>query len=85
MTMTRTCDRAKLGAFLSDQLELDDQLEFLTHLDRCAACWNELYSATKAQHPHYYQTGSKRTKTAKKQLGSVRPKRQVEEEELVLV
>ena len=83
--MTRSCDRAKLGSFLSDQLELDDRLEFLTHVESCADCWNELYSATKAQHPHYYQTGSKRTKAARKQLGSVRPKRQVEEEELVLV
>lgn len=83
--MTRTCDRAKLGAFLSDQLELDDRLEFLTHLEPCAACWDQLYSATKAQHPHYYQTGSKRTKGVRKQLGSVRPKRSVEEEEVVLV
>jgi len=84
VTMIRTCDRAKLGAFLSDQLELDDRLEFLTHVESCAACWNELYSATKAQHPHYYQTGSKRTKAARKQLGSVRPKRQVEEELLLV-
>ena len=83
--MIQTCDRAKLGAFLSDQLELDDRLEFLIHLDRCAACWNELYSVTKAEHPHYYQTGSKRTKAVRKGLGTVRPKRTVEEEELVLV
>ena len=83
MTINRTCDKGKLLAFLSNQLELDDQLEFLLHLDRCAACWNELYSATKAEHPHYYQTGSKRTKAVKKLLGSVRPKRQVEEEEAV--
>ncbi len=83
MTIIRTCDKEKLRGFLSNQLELDDRLEFLLHLDRCAACWNELYSATKAEHPHYYQTGSKRTKAVKKLLGSVRPKRQVEEEEAV--
>jgi hypothetical protein len=44
------CDRRRIAGFLENTLSLDDKLEFLMHLDTCAACWNQIYVATKAQY-----------------------------------
>lgn len=85
LTAEYACDKKKLRGFLSDALDLDDQLEFLLHLERCTSCWNELYSAAKAEHPHYYRTDSRRKKTTWGKLGTVRPRRQAEDEELLPV
>lgn len=38
-TDMRVCDRQTLVRFLRDQLEEDDRLDFLFHLDKCASCW----------------------------------------------
>ena len=35
------------------------QLIFFAHLDDCPECWDEVYNAVKAQHPHYYKTKSR--------------------------
>ena len=44
------CDRKRISGFLNNTLNLDDKLEFLLHLDRCATCWNQIYVATKARY-----------------------------------
>lgn len=44
------CDRKRIAGFLSGALNLDDKLELLMHLDTCAACWNQIYAATKARY-----------------------------------
>ena len=46
------CDRKRISGYLNNTLDLDDKLEFLMHLDRCATCWNQIYVATKAQYQH---------------------------------
>jgi hypothetical protein len=52
---TITCRRETLVGFLQDQLEEDDRLDFLIHLDACPNCWEAVYSATKAAHAHFYK------------------------------
>ncbi|HON00265.1 MAG TPA: hypothetical protein PLM33_08440 [Acidobacteriota bacterium] len=49
------CNRKLLVGFLQNQLEEDDRLDFLIHLDLCPNCWEAVYSATKASHPHFYK------------------------------
>lgn len=52
---TLYCDRSTLVRFLQNQLEEDDRLDFLMHLDACPNCWESVYSAAKAAHPHFYK------------------------------
>jgi hypothetical protein len=54
------CNREIIAGYLSDQLELEDKLDFLFHVDKCSHCWEEIYNATKALHPHYYKKGNSR-------------------------
>ncbi len=55
----RNCDRGLLARFLSDELDVDEKLSFFSHLEDCPECWDEVYNAVRAQHPHYYKTKSK--------------------------
>jgi hypothetical protein len=57
--MMKKCPRELIAHYLSDKLELDDKLVFFAHLDHCPECWDEVYNAVKAQHPHYYKTKSR--------------------------
>ena len=61
------CDPKKLAKFLSKKLDVDKELEVLYHLENCPHCWEQLYSATRAQHPHFYKT-NKRVKISAKEL-----------------
>lgn len=54
MAMTK-CDRRLLVGFIQNQLGETDKLDFLIHLDSCPNCWEAVYAATKASHPHYYK------------------------------
>lgn len=49
------CDRKVLRGFLTNKLEEDARLDFLFHLDECPSCWDTVYNATKAEHPHFYK------------------------------
>jgi len=49
-----------LLGYLAEDLELDEQLEFLLHVDSCTRCRREVYDARKAQHPHFYKPITKR-------------------------
>lgn len=64
----KACDKKLVAGFVADQLEDDDRLDFLFHLDECPDCWEEVYNATKAGHPHFYKkaTRKKKKKKAKK-------------------
>ena len=64
----KVCDRDSVRKFLSKQLEEDDKLDFLFHLDNCLSCWEEVYSAEKAKHPHYYKKAPKRSRMMDKEL-----------------
>jgi hypothetical protein len=64
----RVCDREALVRFLKKQLEEDDRLDFLFHLDSCPSCWEEVYSAEKATHPEYYKKPSSRSRVLEKEL-----------------
>ena len=57
--MTKKCPRELLALYLTDKLDVDDKLVFFGHLDHCPECWDEVYNAVKAQHPHYYKTKSR--------------------------
>lgn len=54
----RNCSRRLLTRFLSDKLDVDEKLSFFSHLEDCPECWDEVYNAVRAQHPHYYKTKS---------------------------
>ena len=56
------CDRKIVRSFLNDQLQEDDRLEFLLHLDECPHCWEAVYAGTKATHPHFYKQPPKKAK-----------------------
>ena len=58
---TIICDRKMMLSFLRDQLEQDDRLVFLFHLDECPNCWDTVYNATKATHPHFYKRPPRKT------------------------
>ena len=64
----KVCDRELVSRFLSQQLEEDERLNFLFHIDNCLSCWEEVYSAEKAKHPHYYKKPPKRSRTTEKEL-----------------
>jgi hypothetical protein len=66
--LTDECDRERLIGFLANQLELDDRLDFLTHVETCGRCWDEVYNARKAEHPHYYKTSNRQVKLTDKEL-----------------
>ena len=62
------CKRETLVRFLQNKLEEDDRLDFLIHLDSCTDCWEAVYSATKAGHPHYYKRPLKNARPAEMDL-----------------
>ena len=63
-----TCNRRLLNRFLTDKLDVDDKLHFLSHVEECAECWDEVYNSVKAQHPHYYKTTGRRVKISDKEI-----------------
>ncbi|MFB3905903.1 MAG: zf-HC2 domain-containing protein [Acidobacteriota bacterium] len=63
------CNRELLSGYLANQLSLEDQLDFLTHVDSCSHCWDEVYNATKSKHPHYYKSSSRQVKVSRQDLG----------------
>lgn len=67
----KVCNRKMLRAFLSNQLDQDERLDFLYHLDICQSCWEEVYNATKATHPHYYKTKRGKVKISEKELQKI--------------
>ena len=62
------CHRRLLKRFLTDQLDVEDKLRFLSHVEECAECWDEVYNSVKAQHPHYYKTTGRRVKISDKEI-----------------
>jgi hypothetical protein len=63
------CNREMLSGYLENRLELEDQLDFLVHVDTCTHCWDVVYNATKARHPHYYKSTSRQVKVSRHELG----------------
>ena len=70
MNTFNRCDRTRISGFLGNTLNLDDKLEFLMHLDTCAACWNQIYVATKAR----YQQNTNVVQPKLGRRGQVRPR-----------
>ncbi len=66
--MTEYCNKTWLIRYLSEELDLDEQLEFLFHLDECLDCYESLYTATKAKHPHYYKMSARQLKISEREL-----------------
>lgn len=76
----RVCDRKLVARFLKNQLEDEDRLDFLFHLDQCPSCWEEVYNATKALHPHYYKSSARKVKISEKELKKLSQENGEEEE-----
>lgn len=68
MILTQTCNRASIGRFLGNRMDLDEKLDFLGHLQECKQCWGEVYNARKNEHPHYYKKTARRLKVSQKEL-----------------
>ncbi len=66
--MTEYCTKDWLIRYLAEELDLDERLEYLFHLDECLDCWGAVYSATKAKHPHYYKMSARQLKISEKEL-----------------
>ncbi len=77
---TEKCKREVLVSFLQNRLEEDDRLDFLMHLDSCPNCWEAVYSASKAAHPHYYKRPLKNSRSAKMDLPPMEPRDEEQEE-----
>lgn len=79
--LTENCDRRRLAGYLSGQLDLDDRLAFLLHVEDCGRCWETVYHNVKAQHPHFYRQSPRGVKISSKELSRL----DAFEEELVEV
>jgi hypothetical protein len=64
----KNCNRRLLKRFLTEKLNVDDQLRFLTHVEECTECWDEVYNSVKAQHPHYYKSTGRGVKISDKEI-----------------
>ncbi len=60
--MSEQCNRDLLLGYLAEDLDLEEQLEFLLHVDSCNRCRREIYDARKAQHPHFYKALTRKGK-----------------------
>ncbi len=68
MILTDRCNRQHIAGFLSNQLNVDEQLEFLEHIETCVQCWEEIYNARKNEHPHFYKRTSRQVKISESEL-----------------
>ena len=66
--LSENCDRNLLVGFLTNRLEIDERLDFLIHLEACGQCWEEVYKARKAEHPHYYKRTNRQVRLSEKEL-----------------
>jgi hypothetical protein len=55
LLLDQRCDAEQMKLFLRNGLELDEKLDFLFHLDRCASCRQFVYEAL-----HQYQRNPRR-------------------------
>jgi anti-sigma factor RsiW len=76
------CDRKILLAYLRGLLEEDDRLDFLIHLDACPRCWEAVYNATKAAHPHYYKKPPKKSHLDERDLRRLESGKKGDQEEV---
>ncbi len=81
MTLATGCNRKRLADFLIDQLEVEDKLLFLDHLETCPRCWREVYNARKAEHPHYYKQLKVKLKLSDKEIKRLESPTLTKEEE----
>jgi len=68
MILTEICNRQAVTRFLRNELDLDEKLDFLDHLQECKQCWTEVYDARKNEHPHFYKKITRRLKVSEKEL-----------------
>ncbi len=68
MITTNNCNRPLLAGFLTNQLDIDERLELFAHLETCTRCWEEVYNARKAEHPHYYKRTARQVKISALEL-----------------
>ena len=68
MIVKESCKRDLLLGFLNGELDVDDCLEFLDHVESCTRCWEEVYNAEKSKHPHYYKKNSRQLKISEREL-----------------
>jgi Putative zinc-finger len=50
-----TCNLNLMQAYLKNELNEDDLLDFLMHLDECEMCKAILYQSIKGTHDHFYR------------------------------
>jgi hypothetical protein len=52
-------------------------------LDACPRCWEAVYNATKAEHPHFYKAPSKKSRLASElELKALEKPKKIESEEI---
>lgn len=72
------CNRDLLAGFLTNQLGIDDRLDFLAHLEDCPRCWDEIYNARKSEHPHFYKNGNRQVRINERELKRIDTVEEVE-------
>ena len=82
MFFTDKCDRQALVGFITNQLDTDERLTFLLHVEECSRCWDAVYSARKAEHPHFYKSSSRQVRLSDKDLRRIDAVAHLEEEEV---
>lgn len=53
--MSLACSQKSVERYLANRLNVVDKLAFLLHVEECRACWDAVFHATRAQHPHFYR------------------------------
>jgi hypothetical protein len=48
------CDFEKLVHYLDKSLELDDQLEVLTHVDECESCFDTVFHLSRERDARFF-------------------------------
>lgn len=81
MFLTDKCDRQALVGFITNQLDIDERLSFLLHVDGCSRCWDEIYNLRKAEHPHFYKNSSRQVKLSDTDLRRIDSVAHLDEEE----
>jgi|GEM_PF-889663 len=70
------CDNAQIEAYLNNNLDEEEYLDFLLHLDECQSCRDSLYETIRGTHDHYY-----RKKSGKRLEKELREISKIEKEE----
>ena len=64
-----TCNFKNLVELLDNQLDLDEKLEVLSHIENCSICRDAIYQISRDRDEHLYLAGSRAKRNTKTFFG----------------